>query len=243
VKKLLLALVLANLAFFGWQTFGRTKPVTGEPVAEPAPGQRLVLLSEVPATQRPAARAPLVPDELPAGLETPPAQETASGEGASGTPPSQPPTSCFHLAGFSSVASANGSKVALENAGATVGVAVAERFARTRYWVLLPPSQGQAQALAMVERLRQAGVRDYYLIPDGPNRSAVSLGVFSTKEAANRRLAEVARLKLKVRVEKVDYPGRRFALDVRWPGAAPGEWQSRVPPGIEITNPGCTPAP
>lgn len=238
MKRLVLLLLLANLAYFGWQQFGPGIGGGRAAPADPETAPKLVMLAEVPLAQRPAPRATLVPDELPAGVETPPA------EGGSPSAAEVPPAAtCFHLAGFPSAPSATRTKATLEKAGAAVGSPVAERFARTRYWVLLPPSRNPAAAQLVVERLKQAGMKDYYLIPEGPNRNAISLGVFSSQEGARRRVADVTPLRLKVRVEKVDYPGRRFALDLRWSAAVPADWQGKVPPGIELTGRACETAP
>ena len=39
--------------------------------------------------------------------------------------------------------------------------------------------------------MRQIGVSDYFIIQDGANRFAISLGVFSSEKGGQERLAEV----------------------------------------------------
>jgi hypothetical protein len=57
------------------------------------------------------------------------------------------------------------------------------------YWVFLPPAVNKAAADRRVEELKTQGVRDVSLVDSGPQRFAISLGVFRTEDAAQARLA------------------------------------------------------
>lgn len=60
------------------------------------------------------------------------------------------------------------------------------------WWVFIPPQSGKAEAERKASELRQLGITDYFIIPeDGPNRFAISLGVFSTEKGGQERLAEL----------------------------------------------------
>lgn len=50
------------------------------------------------------------------------------------------------------------------------------------YWVIIPPQPEQV-ALAQLKKLQQQGVESY-LVVEGGNRNAISLGLFKTREAA-----------------------------------------------------------
>lgn len=52
----------------------------------------------------------------------------------------------------------------------------------TRYWVYMPPARDRRSAEANMAQLRRQGVSDMSIRPD----NAISLGVFSTEEAARR---------------------------------------------------------
>src|ERR1022692_4574150 len=54
------------------------------------------------------------------------------------------------------------------------------------YWVFIPPSANRAAVDKVLTDLRAQGVRDMAPVELGPQRLAVSLGVFSTEEAAAR---------------------------------------------------------
>lgn len=57
----------------------------------------------------------------------------------------------------------------------------------TRYWVYLPPARDRRSAEVNMAQLRRQGVNDMSIRPD----NAISLGVFSTEEAARRFVASL----------------------------------------------------
>jgi hypothetical protein len=57
----------------------------------------------------------------------------------------------------------------------------------SRYWVFMPAARDRKTADATVANLRKQGIKDFSLLAD----NAISLGVFSSDEAASRYLAEV----------------------------------------------------
>jgi hypothetical protein len=58
----------------------------------------------------------------------------------------------------------------------------------TRYWVFMPPAADRRAAEATMAQLKRLGVGDLSIRPD----NAISLGVFSSAEAAQRFLASLA---------------------------------------------------
>lgn len=60
------------------------------------------------------------------------------------------------------------------------------------WWVFIPPLASKADAEKKANELKGLGVSDYFVIQDaGPNRYALSLGVFSAESGAKDRLAEL----------------------------------------------------
>lgn len=57
----------------------------------------------------------------------------------------------------------------------------------TRYWVFIPPTNDRRAAENRMAELRKQGVQDLSIRPD----NAISLGVFSSEEAARRFLANI----------------------------------------------------
>jgi len=61
------------------------------------------------------------------------------------------------------------------------------------YWVFLPPFANKAAADKRAADLKAAGHKDLVVVDGGPQRFAISLGVFRTEDAANAHLADLAR--------------------------------------------------
>jgi hypothetical protein len=57
------------------------------------------------------------------------------------------------------------------------------------YWVFIPPAANKAAADRRLEELKGQGIHDVAVVDSGPQRLAISLGVFRTEEAAQARLA------------------------------------------------------
>jgi hypothetical protein len=57
------------------------------------------------------------------------------------------------------------------------------------YWVFIPPAANRSAADRRLEELKAQGVKDLSLVDGGPQRFAISLGVFRTEDAAQARLA------------------------------------------------------
>jgi len=57
------------------------------------------------------------------------------------------------------------------------------------YWVFIPPLANKSEADKKAAELTRLGAPEFYVVQEaGPTQFAVSLGIFSSKEAANERL-------------------------------------------------------
>lgn len=81
---------------------------------------------------------------------------------------------------------------ALESVGAQVEATRTEQGAS--YLVYLPPPATPAEAQRRLAELRRIGRNDVFLIPDGPHRQAISLGIFRYEDAARALVAQLAAL-------------------------------------------------
>ncbi len=52
------------------------------------------------------------------------------------------------------------------------------------HWVLIPPLPSRGEARTMVRKLKAEGINDLWLIPGGELKNAISLGLYSRREAA-----------------------------------------------------------
>lgn len=90
------------------------------------------------------------------------------------------------------------------------------------WWIYITPQASKAEADKKAGELRQLGVTDYFIIQDGPNRFAISLGVFSGEKGGQDRLAE---LKAKgVRSARLmQRPGKDGTISLLAEGPAAGQ--------------------
>ncbi|PWB48011.1 MAG: hypothetical protein C3F18_11655 [Nitrosomonadales bacterium] len=62
----------------------------------------------------------------------------------------------------------------------------------SKYWVYIPPLKSRTEAQKKLEELKGLGIEDSLVMQDNNKwRHAISLGVFSTQEAADKYLAEL----------------------------------------------------
>ena len=83
------------------------------------------------------------------------------------------------------------------------------------FWVYLEPFDSREEAARAVEQLVARGVRDYYLIPQGPYANAVSVGLYERESQAAARQQSIEALGLgwpvMMEMQRKDEP--RYWLD------------------------------
>lgn len=81
------------------------------------------------------------------------------------------------------------------------------------YWVILPSSGSRKEAIAHIQKLKEYKIQDYFLVATGSHENAVSLGVYSQKNLARRRVDEMIRLGFIPRMESVALPRKVYWLN------------------------------
>lgn len=100
----------------------------------------------------------------------------------------------------------------------------ATREAVTSYWVYIPPLANKKEVDTKVAELKKLQVPEYFVIQeDGPNNHAISLGLFSTRDAADNyletlrgkkvRSARVTEKTVKPAATTVEISGPESSLD------------------------------
>jgi cell division septation protein DedD len=213
MRNLFLALVLANLAFAAWAAWFAPAQRIGRSTEEGLPS--ITLVSEVPADLRSTG---VVSDETPAEAPIPGSPEpdvavadTAPSESvaeASVDPPAAPPaadpgaatgaafvaTRCTSVGPFRELSQAATAAAALRTAGYQPLQRVAEGDIWIGYWVYIPAIPTEAEANAILARMRAEGITDSYVIPNSDSGNLVSLGVFSEISGVGRRREQVRAL-------------------------------------------------
>lgn len=184
MRAFFLLLVAANLALFAWTRYYAAPDGASDP--EPARRQvkpesiRLLAGSEL-------AGLPLL---KPRPVEE--AAQSGSGDaarGASGDAARKAAGgSCTEWGGFS-VAEAPRAEQALEPLA--LGARLSQRRSEEKagWWVYIPPQGNRPAAQKKTAELKALGIDDYFILQEESNmRWAVSLGVFSSEDAARARL-------------------------------------------------------
>jgi hypothetical protein len=239
MKWIAFLLLGANLLFLGFYVTNPPDSTSDETSPPEWSGNgRLIRIAELSGNDQLPKRKALDKNVIPEGVTS----HADSLESAVVTPVSPAPgqTNCYEVSGFADEKTALEAQIALDAAGVDSDPPRLEHVDRLRYWVLLPPFNADVQTRAAVERLKGAGINDYYLIPSGENKNALSLGVFSTREAAQQRVSEIASLKWKVRVEEVSFPTRHYVFRLRLkPGEPSSKWQQLFPAGVVLQGEEC----
>lgn len=79
----------------------------------------------------------------------------------------------------------------LDDRGITYKERRTNKQGKQLFWVYLAPRESREEAVADIKDLKQKGVKDILLVREGDLLNAVSLGLFSSQAAVNRRLNEI----------------------------------------------------
>ncbi|SEO96228.1 SPOR domain-containing protein [Aquisalimonas asiatica] len=166
MKAFFILMLLLNAGVFALFTINARDDAPPYP-SQPADGS-LRLLSEVPADEPPE---PEPDDEAP--------DVTADDNGLE----------CFSVAGLDRT-DAEALAATVRTAGDVARVLEVEDRDFVGYWVYVPPHATMADAQETMAELADQGISDYGYV-GGDDEHAVSLGVFSTRDRAAEREAEI----------------------------------------------------
>lgn len=237
-------LLVTNLALLGWHWMHPDShaELAMFPAAPPLSGPGLVLLQELdkplPLRGEAAAAVPASPpmaEPVETGEPEAPAVAVDVTPEPVPKPPAAPQFACLRLVGLDSKNEATRAGQALARGGAAVKRQGEEAGETKRYWVMLPPVASPTAAVPILQRLERAGVKDFYLIRSGENANAISLGVYSAKDSAQRRVQQIRAVKLKPRIEEIALPVKRWWLEFDWPaGGSPEVWRTLLPKDLRM---------
>lgn len=107
------------------------------------------------------------------------------------------------------------------------------------YYVMIPPLPSREAGLAKLKALSDAGIRDTWLFPSGPNRNAISLGMFRRESSARRHAENIAAKGFEAQVSSRESPvERRWLLLQMDPGSGLADF-GPLPDGVDATDRDC----
>jgi hypothetical protein len=184
MRYLILILLALNVAYFSWSYLSPVEGTKSVPPPRSDGVHELVLLSE---------RQSVAPVTNGDGVGA----EQLVSEGIGQASEVAPVTRCFTLGPLLNEKDKDVLLARLTDMGFKAESRSIEQRETTGYWVFLPPSKNRKEALALAESLASKGIKDYYVVTDKEYRHAVSLGLFSEKGRANRRMAHIRTLGFK----------------------------------------------
>lgn len=212
MRAIFLILILANAAFFYWQSQWKAGPETLTSVAPmPAkPGVKtLTLLSELPPEPK-AGITPIPPltegkpaaaGDAASATEEPMAQDSSAVQTGQQQPPSTPPV-CYTFGPLTDAAMVTRLVQAMAVSGITPKQRDEVKKELRGYWVYLPPYKSYDAASQEVKRLKAKGIKDLFIMGRGESKNAISLGLFKTQAAAEKRLKRVRDLGFKALLDE-----------------------------------------
>lgn len=187
MRLVFLLLLAANIGVFAWMRYlsPPDPAIDARPMTREIEPHKLRIVSESELARTPApATKPKPPPEAPR-----PAPAEAPRPAPAEAPRAAAAVACLEWGSFSP---ADASRAAKELEPLNLGARLAQyRGEETAsWWVHLPPQGNRASALKKAAELRKLGVQDFFVVQDaGPTQWALSLGVFTTAEAAKAHLA------------------------------------------------------
>jgi hypothetical protein len=200
MRWIFILLLVANVIYFGVE-FDRESAIrqrqTGSVVAVPVSAQNLKLLAELPVPPEPrtidtgvdelAVAAPAEPDlpvegELVTDLPDIDLTET---DNALVT------YHCFRYGPLMDEDQMQTLQQWFTTRNATAESSYVEEQGKQLFWIYLAPQPSRENAMAVLEEMQKKGIGDFRLINRGDLQNAISLGLFSSREAVNARLEEL----------------------------------------------------
>jgi hypothetical protein len=219
MRGLFLLLLLSNLIYIAVQYFTGTPDAALDPYRGVTFEKKgLTLLSELPPEKRPALREGITEEP---GLAPWPEDKVPKTESEIATADTESVSKarCLRVGGIRSDSQ-------LQNLMKSLGKLGGEEFnkggeagaasSNTKFWVMLPPYPDLNKATEAAGALNSMKIKDFFVVRNGEYANAVSLGVFSTRERAERRLAQISALKGGKWKAKIETIGSSASSDHFW---------------------------
>jgi hypothetical protein len=135
--------------------------------------------------------------------------------------PAEPGQTCTSLGPFSEIVSAARAAGLLTQRGFHLQQRAEEGETIEGYWVFVGGMQSDEEVAQVVGRLEKSGFNDAHIMRNYSTNRRVSVGMFSTRERAEKRAAAVRDMGLQPEIGERRFPGTVYWVDVtlkRGPG-------------------------
>ena len=199
-----ITLLFANLAFMGWAVWVDTpKQVRTNETSSRLP--QLKLVGELPPDQQQGGEAAAVQKV---------AMTTPTGDSAATPPVLADPVRCVSVGPFSDLEIAAKAAGALHARGFTPVQRAEEGEALDEFWVYIGGVADSSAADKVFKALDRNGIKDAHLMPESSDGRRISVGLFSERDRAERRVKSIEKLGFKADVEERKQPGAAYWVDL-----------------------------
>jgi len=202
VRAIFLTLLACNLLFLAWARW----------IDSPRdPAIQTDRLSKLPRLQ-------LVTDSPPGSKPT--ADQSAPGDSLAAVPQRTSldlpdlRQSCTSVGPFNDIASAARAAGLLTQRGFTLHQRAEEGETIEGYWVFVSGLQSDDDTTRLITRLEKSGFTDAHVMKNYSTNRRVSVGMFSTRERAEKRAAAVRNIGLEPEIGERKFPGTVYWVDV-----------------------------
>jgi len=204
LRAAIVILLVLNIGVAAWWIGGGNALHEPAPAALPSDVPALRLVSES-AAPKPAAAVADAATAAPAASETTATVEPAKIEDGH----------CLRFGPFADAAARDAARPAL--AGSSAALLSRDVPAKSaRGWkVYLPAFATREEAQAMGEKIRAAGIKDWYALNEGADANSIALGRYGGEEAARRREAELNAKGIPAKAEALGDSAPQWWLDAR----------------------------
>jgi hypothetical protein len=190
MRAIFLLLIAANLALFAWARYyaGADSALDAEPLRRQIKPDSIRILAGPELEGLPVLKPKPATEAAPAALAD--AARSTTADAAQNPAAETPPrvAACIEWGGFA-VAEAPRAEKALEPLALGARLSQRRSDETAGWWVFIPPQPNRPAALKKTAELKALGIDDYFIIQEeGKMHWAVSLGVFSSEDAAKNRL-------------------------------------------------------
>ncbi|MDI1254118.1 SPOR domain-containing protein [Thermomonas sp.] len=191
-----------------WLSSAGLRAATSAPVVDSSqPGLRLVNEPVAPPVH---ASSP-APAAMPAAIST-----TAAEKPAAPPVPVAATALCLSFGPFADAAARDAARPKLQLLAQKL-VARDSQARSTRGWrVYMPALVTREAAQALVDKIKAAGINDWYIIANGSEANSIALGRYGSQESARRRQAQLTSKGFTARAEPLGDTPPQWWLDARF---------------------------
>lgn len=209
LRAVIVILLVLDIGVAAWWISGGNALHEHANAAPPSAAPRLRLVSEIAALE-PATPVADAASPVPAASEAATTAEPAKIEDGQ----------CLRFGPFADAAARNAARPALADSSAMLVPRDTPAKSSRGWKVHLPAFATREEAKAMGEKIKAAGISDWYVLNEGADANSIALGRYGGEEAARRREAELKAKGIPAQAVPLGDSAPQWWLDARLkPGA------------------------